>query len=204
MAVAVPVARRPMVLTDLIPGALVRDLALVVGGAAFVGLVAQVSFKVPGSPVPITGQTFGVLLGSAALGWRRAVPSMALYLLAGMVGVPWFAGHASGTSLAALGYIIGFVLAGGVVGALANHGGDRTPLRTAGTMLLGTALIYLVGVPYLMIDLHLGLSAAVREGLRPFWVGDLLKVALAAGLLPSAWALVGHYEGRPRPAPLGN
>lgn len=185
-----------MVLTDLIPGALVRDLALVVGGAAFVGLVAQVSFKVPGSPVPITGQTFGVLLGSAALGWRRAVPSMALYLLAGMAGMPWFAGHASGTSLAALGYIIGFVLAGGVVGALANHGGDRTPIRTAGTMLLGTALVYAIGVPYLMLDAHLGLNAAIREGVRPFWVGDLLKVALAAGLLPGTWALVGRYEKR--------
>jgi biotin transport system substrate-specific component len=126
---------------------------------------------------------------------------MTLYLLAGMAGVPWFAGHASGTSLAALGYIIGFVLAGGVVGALANHGGDRTPVRTAGTMLLGTALVYAVGVPYLMLDLHLGLSTALREGVRPFWVGDLLKVALAAGLLPAAWALVGRYGSQASVAP---
>ncbi len=192
MNFAVPVVRRPIVLADLIPGTLIRDIALVIGGAVFVGLVAQLSFNIPGSPVPVTGQTFGVLLTGATLGWRRSVPSMLLYLFAGTAGVPWFAGHVHGVHLASLGYVIGFVLAAGIVGGLARRGGDRTPIRTAATMLLGTALVYVIGVPYLMLDLHLPLSAALREGVQPFWVGDLIKVVLAAGLLPGAWTLVGR------------
>ena len=112
---------------------------------------------------------------------------MTLYLLAGMAGFPWFAGHSSGIHAPSLGYIIGFVLAASVVGALAARGGDRTPARTVATMTLGTLLIYAIGMPYLMADLHLGLAAAYRAGMRPFLLGDALKVALAAGLLPATW-----------------
>ena len=86
----------------------------------------------PGSPVPITGQTFAALLVGAALGWQRGGASMVLYLIAGVAGVPWFQGGSSGTP-ASLGYVVGFVLAGALVGHLAARGGDRTPLRTAGT-----------------------------------------------------------------------
>lgn len=192
MTAAIPAipARRPSVLADLLGGTAVRTVVLVVSGALFVGLAAQVSVPVPGSPVPITGQTFAVLLGGAALGWRRALASMTLYLVAGVCGVPWFTGHEAGWTIPALGYVVGFVLAGPVVGALAGRGGDRTPLRTAGTMALGSALIYLVGVPYLMVDAHLSLHAGFVEGVRPFLVGDTLKLVAAAALLPGAWALV--------------
>lgn len=186
---ALPGSARPLVLGDLLPGALVRDAALVLGGAALVGLAAQVSVPLPGTPVPVTGQTFAVLLVGAALGWRRALPSMALYLLAGMAGRPWFAEHSSGTGAPSLGYIIGFLLAAPVVGALAARGGDRTPLRTVLTMALGTLLVYAVGVPYLAADLGISASRAVELGLRPFLAGDALKVLLAAGLLPAAWRL---------------
>jgi biotin transport system substrate-specific component len=188
-------SRRPLVLSDLVPGALGRDVLLIGGGAALVGLAAQLSLPLPGTPVPVTGQTFAVLLAGAALGWRRALPSMGLYLLAGMAGVPWFAGHSSGVHAPSLGYVIGFVLAGSVVGALAARGGDRTPVRTVLTMVLGTLLIYAVGAPYLMADLHLSATAAWRAGVRPFLVGDALKVLLAAGLLPGAWGLTGRGRG---------
>lgn len=182
-------ARRPLVLGDLLPGAAVRDVTLVLAGAVFVGLSAQVSLLLPGTPVPVTGQTFAVLLSGAALGWRRALPAMALYLSAGAAGMPWFAEHTSGTGAPSFGYIIGFVLAGAAVGALAARGGDRTPLRTVLTMTLGTLLIYAVGVPYLAHDLGVGLGKALDLGLRPFLLGDVLKVLLAAGLLPAAWRL---------------
>ncbi len=187
---AVPRVRRPLVLADLLPGAVARDVALVVGSAIFVGLAAQLSVPVPGTPVPVTGQTFAVLLSGAALGWRRGLAGMALYLVAGAAGVPWFAHHSSGTGAPSFGYIVGFLLAAAVVGALARRGGDRTPLRTVGTMAVGTLLIYAVGLPWLMQSLHVGLAKGFALGVRPFLVGDAIKVALAAGLLPAAWRLV--------------
>jgi biotin transport system substrate-specific component len=196
VAATAPLARRPLVLGDLLSGTLARDVALVVAGAVFVGLSAQVSFPIPGTPVPVTGQTFAVLLAGAALGWRRALPSMALYLAAGAAGVPWFAGASSGWSAPSFGYVIGFVLAGSVVGALAARGGDRTPARTVLTMTLGTLLIYAVGVPYLMADLGVGLGKAVDLGVQPFLLGDALKVLLAAGLLPGAWLLLRRTDRR--------
>lgn len=96
MTTAALPSRRPLVLSDMLPGS-VRDVVLVLAGAAFVGLCAQVSVPLPGTPVPVTGQTFAVLLAGAALGWRRALPSMLLYLAAGAAGVPWLAGGASGS-----------------------------------------------------------------------------------------------------------
>ena len=181
---------RPAVLGDLVPGRLVRDIALVAGSAVFVGLAAQVSVPIPGTPVPVSGQTFAVLLSGAVLGMNRAAAGMALYALAGVLGVPWFAGGASGWHLASFGYVIGFVLAGAVVGALAALGGDRSPVRTVATMTLGTVLIYAAGVPWLMAMTHSGLGSALAMGVRPFLIGDALKVLLAAGLLPGAWRLL--------------
>jgi biotin transport system substrate-specific component len=188
------VARRPAVLGDLLPGEVTRDIALVVGSALFVGLAAQVSLPIPGTPVPVSGQTFAVLLAGAALGTSRSALGMLIYLLAGMAGVPWFAEGTSGTGMPSLGYVIGFVLSGAMVGALSRRGGDRTPLRTAGTMALGTVIIYAVGVPYLMASLNVGAGKALDLGVEPFVVGDGLKVLLAAGLLPVAWKLLGHRE----------
>jgi biotin transport system substrate-specific component len=181
---------RPAVLGDLVPGRLVRDVALVVGAAVLVGVAAQISVPVPGTPVPVSGQTFAVLLSGAALGFQRSAVAMALYALTGVLGVPWFSQGASGWHFASFGYILGFVLAGAVVGALAARGGDRSPLRTVVTMTFGTLLIYVVGVPWLMAMTHSDLGAALSMGVRPFLVGDVLKVLLAAGLLPSAWRFV--------------
>jgi biotin transport system substrate-specific component len=189
MTAAVP-ARPDTVLADLVPGALVRDLLLVAAGAGFVGLAAQVVVHLPGTPVPVTGQTLAVLLTGAALGWRRAFAALALYLVAGVVGVPWFAGHTSGAAAASFGYVIGFALAAPIVGALARRGGDRTPVRTLASMVVGNAVIYLFGVTYLAADLHVGAGTAVHLGLRPFLVGDAVKALVAAALLPSTWRLI--------------
>jgi biotin transport system substrate-specific component len=183
-------------LADVIPGAALRDFALVLAGAGFVGAAAQLSVPLPNTPVPVTGQTFAVLLTGAALGSRRSLVSMVLYLLAGVAGVPWFAGHQSGWGGPAFGYIVGFVLAAAVVGRLAAAGGDRTPARTVATMFLGTVLIYAVGVPWLMAYAHINVASAFDAGVRPFLAGDVLKVLLAAGLLPAAWWGVARMRGQ--------
>jgi biotin transport system substrate-specific component len=185
------------VLADLLPASSVararlRDAALVVGGAALTGLAAQLSVPVPGSPVPVTGQTFAALLVGTALGARRGFAALALYAAAGVAGLPWFADGSAGWSMPSFGYILGMMLASAVVGALARRGGDRTVLRTAGVMVLGSLVIYAVGVPYLAHSAHLSAGQAVHLGLRPYLLGDALKAALAMGALPAAWRLTGR------------
>lgn len=182
-------AAAPRVLGDVVPGGLARDVALVIGGAAFVGVAAQLSFHVPWTPVPYTGQTFAVLLAAGVLGSARGVLSMLLYLLAGLVGVPWFAGGTSGTG-ASFGYIVGFVVAAAVVGALADRGATRSTGRTAATMVLGNVVIYAVGVTWLKVSLGVTWGTALSLGLTPFLIGDALKVIIAAGLFPATWRLV--------------
>jgi biotin transport system substrate-specific component len=174
---------------------LVADVALVLGAAGLTGLAAQVAFPIPGTPVPVTLQTFAVLLAGAALGWQRALASMALYVAAGLAGVPWFAGHSSGLPKATFGYLLGFILAAVLVGRLAGRGGDRTPLRTIGTMTLGTLVVYLVGVPVLDANVPGGLAEALELGAVPFLLGDAVKVLAAAGVLPGAWWLVRRMKG---------
>lgn len=188
---------RRIVLSDLLPGVLVRDVVLVIAAAALTGLLAQLSVPMPGTLVPITGQTFGVLLTGAALGPYRGFASMSLYLLAGGAGLPWFADHGHGFGFPTFGYVIGFVLASTVVGFLASRGGDRTPARTVATMLLGTGLVYAIGMPYLAHSIHVSEATAFRLGVRPFLLGDGLKVLLAAGLLPGAWLAAGSSRRRP-------
>ncbi|GAA2936886.1 biotin transporter BioY [Streptomyces thioluteus] len=185
-AVAAP--RTGTVLADLLPAssARVRDAALVVGGAALTGVAAQLTVPVPGSPVPVSGQTFAALLVGTALGARRGFLSLALYAVAGVAGMPWFAEAKSGAAFPSFGYVLGMLLAATVVGALARRGGDRSVLRTAGTMALGSAIIYAVGVPYLALALHVSFGQAVALGLTPYLIGDAVKAALAMGALPAA------------------
>ncbi|MEA2651859.1 MAG: biotin transport system substrate-specific component [Chloroflexota bacterium] len=189
------VAPRPRVLADLVPGALVRDVVLVVAAAALTGLAAQVLVRLPFTPVPISLQTFTVLLAGAALGPIRGGMAMLLYLVAGLFGVPWFSEQQSGWEFASFGYIIGFVFAGALVGWLARLGLDRTVPGTIGIMVLGNLVIYVLGVGWLANFLAVDLPTALGFGLWPFLVGDALKIALAAGLLPGAWKLVGDRPG---------
>ncbi|OKK07849.1 biotin biosynthesis protein BioY [Streptomyces sp. CB03234] len=192
MSTAAAPARTGVVLADLLPSSRVRDIALVAGGAALTGIAAQIAVPVPGSPVPVSGQTFAALLVGTALGARRGFLSLALYAVAGMAGVPWFAQATSGYAMPSFGYILGMLLAATVVGALARRGADRSVPRMAGTMALGSLIIYAVGVPYLALAAGMTLPQAVTAGLVPFLIGDALKAALAMGLLPTAWKVIGR------------
>ncbi len=182
----------PRTLADVLPGGVARSVALVAGGAGLVGLAAQVTIPLPFTPVPLSLSTLAVLLVVAALGSRRGVASMALYVLLGAAGVPWFTAHHSGWAFSSFGYAVGFVLAAWIVGRLAERGADRHVLRTAGVMVLGNLAIYAVGVPGLMLATGLPLGRALLLGVAPFLIGDALKIAVAAGLLPAAWKLVGQ------------
>jgi biotin transport system substrate-specific component len=186
------VTARPRVLADLLPGALLRDVLLVIAAAALTGLCAQISIPLPFTPVPITLQTFAVLLSGAALGPWRGGAAMLLYLVAGVAGVPWFAQQESGYALVTLGYVVGFVVAATVVGALASRGADRTVSGTIVIMVIGNLIIYAIGVPWLMAATGLPLMVALEKGMWPFVIGDALKIALAAGLLPLTWRLTGR------------
>ncbi|MEV0527794.1 biotin transporter BioY [Streptomyces sp. NPDC050439] len=187
MSIAAVSSRPGQVLADLLPASRAKDAAFVLGGAALTGIAAQIAVPVPGSPVPVTGQTFAALLVGTALGARRGFLSLAVYALVGMAGMPWFAEAGSGVAAPSLGYVLGMLLAATVAGALARRGGDRSVLRTAGTMVLGSAIIYAVGVPYLAAATGMSMSQAVAAGLTPFLIGDAVKAALAMGVLPTAW-----------------
>ncbi|MFI1991818.1 biotin transporter BioY [Actinoplanes sp. NPDC020271] len=166
-----------------------RDVTLVLGGAGLIGLSAQIAVPVPGSPVPVTGQTLAVLLVAAALGpWRGPLAGLT-YILAGIAGVPWFAHGSSGFVGATFGYLLGMTLAASVVGELSRRGADRTAGRVIPTMVLANLIVYAVGVTWLAVSLHLGVGAALKAGLFPFLLGDALKILIAAGLLPAAWRL---------------
>lgn len=197
-------ARPRPVLADLIPGERVRDVLVVLGYAGLVGLSAQLSIRLPFTPVPITGQTFAVLLGGLAVGTRRGAIGMLLYLILGLVGMPWFAGGTHGISssvLPSLGYVVGFIFAACVLGQLARHGFDRHPLTVIMALVAGNAVIYLFGATWLAWQLHVGPSQAISLGVTPFLLGDALKAVLAAALLPAAWKLTGSSRGREVPRP---
>jgi biotin transport system substrate-specific component len=173
----------------------VRDIALVVAGALLIYLTARISIPVPNSPVPITGQTFGVLLVGGALGFRRGLLGVVLYVLLGVVGLPFFAEGKGGLTViwgATGGYLIGFVVAAAVVGRLAELGWDRRIGGAVGAMLVGSVIIYAIGLPWLMVATGRTLEKTIADGLVPYLLGDTLKLLLAAVLFPAAWWIVGR------------
>jgi biotin transport system substrate-specific component len=182
--------RSRIVLADLLPGALARDAVLVLAGAGLTGLAAQVSITTSLSPVPFTLQTLAVLVTGAALGSVRGLISMLLYVLAGSAGLPWFAGHTSGFSGPSAGYLVGFVLAAGVVGELARRGNDRNVLRAALLMVAGNVVIYAFGVTWLMHEVPAySFGQALHYGVTVFLISDLAKLVVAALAFPAAWKL---------------
>jgi biotin transport system substrate-specific component len=192
-----PTLGRPGTLADLIPGsgalAVVRDAGLVIGGAAMTGLAAQVSIPLSFTPVPLTLQTFSVLLVGASLGWLRGMLSMLVYLAVPVSGFGWFANgsdYSDPTLKYTYGYLIGFVLAAALAGFLSARGNDRQFVSSFGEMALASAVIYLVGVSVLMATADLGVADGIAQGVAPFIPGDLLKALAAAGLLPLAWKLL--------------
>ncbi len=213
-----------------------RAALLVVSGALFVTVAAQASFTPPswfanafasigipieGTPVPITLQTLAVGLTGAALGSRLGFASLLLYMMAGIAGLPVYAGAmgdvisgevafgatggsvwGNGTafwSIPSGGYIVGFVLAAFAIGRLAERGWDRSPLRTALALLAGSVLIYAIGLPWLYASFdNMTLALTLDWGLWPFIPGDTLKLIVAAGALPGAWALIGRRSSAER------
>ena len=184
MALASPA---PRVLADYAARTALAQIVLVFSGAAFVGIAAQIAIPLPFTPVPLTLQTFAVLLAGAALGSLRGVASMGLYALMGVVGVPWFSEGSSGFSTASFGYILGFILAAFIVGRLAERGASTTPMHSAALMVIGNLAIYVVGVTWLKFAIDSSWATALSLGVVPFLIGDAIKIALAAGLLPLSW-----------------
>jgi biotin transport system substrate-specific component len=178
---------------------LLVDALLAFGGAAFVGLAAQISFRLGFTPVPITGQTFAVLLVGAAYGSVLGAASMSLYLLLGIVGVPLYADHAHGWDVfsgATGGYIVGFIAAAALTGYLAERGWDRRFASSVTLMLTGSVTIYACGSLWLHHWLHASWQTTLVDGVYPFVPGDLVKLYLAALALPGAWALVRRLRSR--------
>lgn len=176
-----------------------RHLALILIGTALIALSARVYVVIPGNPVPLTGQTFGVLLAAGALGFRRGLAATLLYVALGVVGLPVFAEGKHGMAIllgASGGYLIGFVIASGIVGRLAELGWDRNIFGAVGAMLLGSLAIYAIGVPWLAATAFSGdLSMAYEQGMRTFLLWDGLKLALAAAAFPATWWFVGRRPG---------
>ncbi len=173
---------------------------LALAGSLLVAGLAQISIHLAFTPVPITGQTLGVLLVGASLGPMLGGISMLLYLAEGAIGLPFFAGGHHGASFLRLGaatggYLWGFVLAAALVGWLARRGWDRSIRSAIGAMFLGEVVIYAAGVPWLVSAIHVPLEKGLEFGLYPFVIGDTLKLLAAAGLLPVAWRLVGRDRG---------
>ena len=172
-----------------VPRTIVNNISLVLGGALITALAAQV--QIPMWPVPLTLQTFAVLLVGATLGAGRGAASLSVYLAMGAAGLPVFASAKTLTgALPTVGYIVGFVAAAALVGFLASKGFSKTPLKVAFSFAAGSAIIYGFGVAGLMITLGLSISQAIAAGVIPFLIGDVAKAVAAAAMLPLAWKIV--------------
>jgi biotin transport system substrate-specific component len=189
---------RRAVLADAIPGDRVRDAALILTGALFMAVMAQIAIPVPGSPVPITGQTLGVVLCGATLGANRGVTSMLLYVAMGLF-LPVYSDGGSGFEHlwgATGGYIIGFVLATYAVGWLAERGADRRVAVAFASFVVGQLIVFGIGVPWLKVWADGSWANAIHDGFTIFIVGGLVKAAVAAAIVPGAWRFVRKLEER--------
>jgi biotin transport system substrate-specific component len=178
---------------------LLTDALLIAGGAGLIAASAQVSFKLPFTPVPITGQTFSVLLVGAALGTMRGGASAFLYVLAGLL-FPIYAPHTgygwSTITSASGGYLVSYPFVAALTGWLAERRWDRKFSSAVGAMLTGNVVIYLFGLPWLAVVLNTNLEKTFELGIYPFVPGDTFKLYLAAAALPGAWKLVGAAKRR--------
>jgi len=181
-------------------------VALAVAGSALLAGLAQLSIHLGFTPVPITGQTLGVLLIGASFGPELGAATVALYLAEAVAGLPVLAANADGSHATGLqvlglalgsgGYLWGFVLAAALVGWLARRGWDRSFRTAVSAMLLGEIVIFGVGVPWLVASIHVPLATGLRYGLYPFVLGDLAKLLIAAAALPGAWAVLRRFRPR--------
>jgi biotin transport system substrate-specific component len=176
----------------------VYNTLLVFGGSWFVALLAQISIPLGFTPVPITGQTLGVLLVGSLLGTRLGLLALLVYIVQGVIGFPFFAEGNSGVQVlygSTAGYIFGFVVAAVLMGWFAERGWDRRVSTTVLAMVIGTFLIYVPGVLWLAYLLG-SLGEAMALGVLPFLPGAAIKIAVAAGVLPGGWKLLGSDKKR--------
>lgn len=187
-------------LLDVIPRTRARDAVAIVGFALLTAAAAQFKISLGFTPVPITGQTFAVLLAGGVLGSWRGASSQLLYVFLGAVGLPFYADGASGITtdgalIATFGYLVGFIVAAWLVGLMAERQQDRTVLSAIPAFLAGSVVIYLFGATFLAWKLDVPFAAdlaepsALKFGIAPFVIGDVLKATLAGVLLPAGWKL---------------
>jgi biotin transport system substrate-specific component len=172
---------------------LARDFTLVLGGSLLIAAAAQVRIPLPFTPVPLTGQTFAVLLLGALYGAKRGAATAMSYLMLGIIGLPVFSAAPPGPAALVsptAGYLAGFVAAAWVTGSLSERGWDRKPITAALAMLIGSAVLFACGL--LWLGRFTGWDLVIQTGLLPFIPGDLLKVALATALLPAGWRFLGR------------
>lgn len=190
---------QPRTLVDRLPitDSRTRSAVAIVGFAVLTAACAQWRMPLPWTPVPITGQTMAVLLAGASLGAWRGAASQALYVAVGALGMPIFQNAEGGWDVVAGttgGYLVGFIVAAGIVGLLAERRQDRQFASSLSAMALGSAIIYICGAGWLAHHLGVSSSEAIELGIAPFLIGDVLKAAIAGALLPTAWRLLGERD----------
>ena len=195
------VASHPKVLVDTVWSAdsLLRDVSLVIGGSVAIAAAAQLKIVLPFTPVPVSAQTFVVLLIGALFGAKRGVVTVMTYLSLGVLGLPVFAAATPGPGALVsptAGYLAGFVFAAWVMGRLSERGWDRRAWTTALALCLSSLVIFACGV--LWLGRFVGWDKVLQTGFFPFIPGDLLKIALATAILPAGWKLFGKGGGEAR------
>jgi biotin transport system substrate-specific component len=190
-----PTYPAPTIARVVVPRSAVTTGLLMVGFALFTALAAQIVIPVPGSPVPITGQTFAVLLAGAALGSRAGAGSQLIYWVMGAAGLPFYSNATGGWEAATgatAGYLVGFIVAAWVVGSFAERGVDRTVDMALPAFLAGNTIIYIFGVTWLLVSVPsiTTMTQALTLGFLPFVIGDAVKILAAGLLLPAAWKMV--------------
>lgn len=192
----------PRTLVETVSLSWAKNLVIVLGGTTFIAAMAQVSIPLPFTPVPLTGQTLAVLLTISALGAYRSLAATSIYLVAAVIGLPVLApqtdgSHITGTavfSMASFGYVAGFIAASFVLGKLAEREMTKTVLKTAVVMIGANVIIYTFGLLNLKSVTGASWSEVISWGVTPFVIGDLIKILIAANLLPATWKLVAKLK----------
>jgi biotin transport system substrate-specific component len=192
-------AHRLMPRQGILENKAVFETVLVMSSVLLMALLAQIRIPLPFTPVPITGQTLGVLLVGSLIGTRLGALSMLVYLAMATVGFPFFAGGASGIEVwqgATIGYLVSYPIVSALMGWFAERGWDRHFGKLLGAMALGSAIIYLFGAGWMVLGLGMSVSTALMAGVIPFLIGDAIKAVIAAGVLPGGWKLLGDKKQR--------
>ena len=192
-------ATAPVLATPIVTRGALQASAVILGAVLLTALAAQIRIPLPFTPVPITGQTFAVLVVGAGLGWRMGGGALMLYVALGAVGLPFYAGGAAGPEVlfgVTGGYLVALPIAAAVVGWLAQKRWDRSLRTTVISFLVGSLIIYGLGMPWLKVATGMDWSSAIAAGVIPFLVGDVVKAVLAGVALPVAWHLTNRYQDR--------